>query len=281
MNSHNTSIRYRLTFALLLAAAAGMFFLVKGFSAGAGQAQGKLVDQQRFENEPVEVVEVKAKGKRVKIGKRFDDDDDWVKGMAWTVKNTSSKPITYMAVSLDFPETKSSGNVMTFTLRYGQNLRAPALSGEPIYLMPGDTMPVALSDLKYEELQKFIELRHPVKSLREVSLRMFEVRFADGTVWSGGSFFKPDPNNSKKLVPVEEPSGAWLKRWPLIQDAAFLKDTAAGEQVAFTTLGYAKSTEGFLLAPRQLSGPTGCYVPLPPDTVPCQFSRTDGSKCDG
>lgn len=201
MNSHNTSIRYRLTFALLLAAA-GMVFLVKGFSAGAGQAQGKLVDQQRFENEPAEVVEVKAKGKPVKMGKRFDDDDEWIKGVAWTVKNTSPKPITYMAVSLDFPETKSTGNVMTFTLRYGQNLRAPVLSGEPIHLMPGDTMSVALSDLKYEELQKFIELRHPVKSLREVSLRIFEVRFEDGTVWSGGSFFRPDPNNPRKLIPA-------------------------------------------------------------------------------
>jgi hypothetical protein len=33
MNSHNTSVWYRLTFALL-STAAGMFFLVKGFSAG-------------------------------------------------------------------------------------------------------------------------------------------------------------------------------------------------------------------------------------------------------
>ena len=193
----------------------------------------------------MDVVEVKSKGKPVKMGKRFDDDDEWIKGVAWTVKNTSSKPITYMAVSLDFPETKSTGNVMTFTLRYGQNLRAPVLSGESIRLMPGETMSVALSDLKYEELQKFIELRHPMKSLREVSLRIFEARFEDGTVWSGGSLFRPDPNDPKKLIPVEEAPSARLIERPPIRDAAFTKATASGEQIAFTTLGYTKSPEGF------------------------------------
>src|SRR6185436_7507291 len=49
---------------------------------------------------PVEIVSVKLKGSDVAPGQKIKGDDDWLKGVSFTLKNISDKPIAYVEVGL-------------------------------------------------------------------------------------------------------------------------------------------------------------------------------------
>lgn len=120
------------------------------------------------------------------------------------VKNISNKPITYIGMYYDFPETKATGNIMAFPLRYGQNLRVPPSYGEPKRLLPGETADVTLSNEQYGRLKSFLETRHLIADIHKASIRLVDVDLADGTIWDGGDQYRIDPNNPHKLIPTQD-----------------------------------------------------------------------------
>src|SRR6185503_149563 len=69
----------------------------------------KLV-KSTWRNEPVKVKKVKVKKGDIVLGQKFvDDDDDWLAGLTLSVKNTSSKDILGVDVSLTL-FTKEGGD---------------------------------------------------------------------------------------------------------------------------------------------------------------------------
>jgi hypothetical protein len=189
-------------------------WLVSAHMGVEGQAQGKVIEQTRFKGAPVvELVEEKTAKLKVALGEKFNNGDDWLQGFTFKFKNVSSKPINYVEIWLDFPETKATGNIMAFPLKYGQSpwLQPAASDTNPI--MPGDMVDVPISDAVYTSLRRFIEKRHAVKSLNKVQLRISFVGFTDGTAWDGGQIVRPDPQNLRRYIPVDDNSqGAALNR---------------------------------------------------------------------
>lgn len=165
--------------------------------------QDKIIKHMPYPNQPIEI-NVEIKGKVAQLNEKIDEDeDDWLDNLSITVKNISDKTITYVRINLDFPETKKTGNMMRFPLSYGQNLRAPIVSGQPEALLPGHDATVVLSGQVFTDLQMFIEKRHPLKALKKVTIHINEVSFDDGTIWSGGSFFRVDPNDPRKYIRID------------------------------------------------------------------------------
>lgn len=172
--------------------------------SGQEKAEDKVVKHLPYANQPVEIGKVNVKGKAIKFNAKIDlNEDDWLNNLSVTVKNVSDKTITHIMVYLEFPETKATGNIMFFPLMYGQNPRAPIVSGQPEALPVAQTTSLSISGDTLNKLTSLVEKRQPLNSLRKVTIHLNTVYFEDGSLWTGGSFFRPDPINPTKYVRVE------------------------------------------------------------------------------
>lgn len=167
------------------------------------QPQDKTIEHQSPPTQPVKVVGVNVAGKLIKPGEVFDaPDGEWIKNASFKLKNISGKPIAYVGMLYAFPETKASGNTMAFPINFGRRPNTPNAVGEPQRLLPDEAMDIRLSEQQFEKLRAFIERRHPMTDIRKARVEIQEVFFEDGIVWSLGSFYRQDPDNPLKLIPV-------------------------------------------------------------------------------
>lgn len=179
-----------------------------GFRALSAQGDGKSVSKHFApKNEPIELAELKIKGKAVSLGDTFKGESDWLKNLTLKVKNKSEKPITLLQIDLDFPETSATGSIMMHQLFIGQS---PDLGStrdnQPLLLKPNESVSISLES-EFADIKRLIELRQPpVENINRVVIRLGEVVFEDGTRYSGGSIFRrnPDANNPRKWVPVTD-----------------------------------------------------------------------------
>ena len=162
----------------------------------------RVVEKLYAEDSPVVIADVTVSDKTHKLGERFERDGDWLINLSLNLKNVSGRPITFVGLDLDFPETKATGNIMAFPIRFGRNPRARSVVGEAKRLAPDDTVNVALSESDKADLKTFVEQRHSIASLHRVVVRVTEVHFEDGAIWINGSWLRPDPNNLNRLIPV-------------------------------------------------------------------------------
>lgn len=157
--------------------------------------------------EPVEVADPKIGGKAVSLGKAFEAKPDWLTGVTISLKNKWTTPITYVRLDIDFPETQATGAIMMHQLHLGRRPGAGARSkNDPLLIEPNATFEVPLA-AEYPEIKKLIELRHPsVEDVDKIVVRLGEVMFDDGTLYSGGGFFRqePDPSGEAKWVRVRD-----------------------------------------------------------------------------
>jgi hypothetical protein len=168
-----------------------------------GQAKVAVIEKENFSNEPLELVELKATDHDLKLGEKFSGDGDWLKKISFKLKNRTDKPIVHLALYLQFPETTATGLMMSYTLQFGQRPKAKAKSNQPIFLMKGDAINFKLSEEQYEEMRRFIETRQPLAGLSKVVVNVPLVYFADGTVWSAGTLYRPDSTAPGGMRPVD------------------------------------------------------------------------------
>jgi hypothetical protein len=164
----------------------------------------KLV-KSTWRNEPVKVKKVKVKKGDIVLGQKFvDDDDDWLAGLTVSVKNTSSKDILGVDVSLTL-FTKEGGDKVDdvpiqFPFSYGsdQAIVADDASEKPI--KPGHSVDITLRDDAYLMLKEGLARANYPRKFQHVELRIDAVLFADGTLWRKGYIFVRDPNDPGKWI---------------------------------------------------------------------------------
>lgn len=213
MNKRAPASRKLITVALALANLCVLTLYVTGWShsaprTAARQASGRAVLRERpAPDEPVELGDVKIKGKPVKFADRVEGDDAWLREVTLKVRNTSKKAITYLRLDLTFPETAATGGVLFHQVFGGRRSDVPMLEGNPpLLLMPNQSTEVSLA-AEFDKLKRLIEPRHStVGAINEVNVRLGEVMFEDGTLYSGGAIFKrnPDQSGPRKWLRVEE-----------------------------------------------------------------------------
>lgn len=190
----------------ILLVVANVFILslyVTGWSSSKFRSLQPQANKKRVErhfapkNVPIEIIEPKAKGKAITLGEDFEGESDWLRHLTFKVKNKSNKPITFFHLDLDLPETQATGPVMMHQLFFGQRSDFTAtLSNRPLRLEPNGEIEVPL-DSEFNSIKKLVEHRQgPVENISKLVIRIGEVMFEDGTLYSGGGIFKPNSDAS-------------------------------------------------------------------------------------
>jgi hypothetical protein len=193
--------------ATLIALSACLFYLsspqVAWGSVFSWQSPQKSITHTPQQNQPLRLEKVRIAGSLAlpkagsAIQENLDAGDDWMKGLAITLKNTSDKNIVYAMVMLHFPETDSAGQPMGSPMVFG---RAPKDSNDRNYkavLKPGEEAEITLTDAEYESLQSFLR-GMAFSRVSSVELLLDAVVFDDDTLWSQGMQMRRDANNPKQ-----------------------------------------------------------------------------------
>jgi hypothetical protein len=151
-------------------------------------------------NDPVRIGEIKVGANARRFEEQFDEADDWLRQLSLVIENDYQKPIVYLLVSLDFPETQASGNEMRFYIYLGNEPGLP-VKRENLYIAPGEKLVVNMAE-RYESLSQFLRSRHSVSEINKVEIQVALAVFEDKTAWGGGEFFVQDPNKPGRYTNV-------------------------------------------------------------------------------
>jgi hypothetical protein len=156
---------------------------------------------------PIEIVGVEANGKVIELNSPYSAGDDWLEGTAIKFKNISNKNIVYVNFGIDVKEEGSTGFLAGDDLIYGIRPGGKEMKrDEARSLAPGVIAVVSVSSRSTEEIKSILaenvnNFSHKgLKDLNLVQITLTQVVFEDGTKWSAGRYFKPDPNNPGKFI---------------------------------------------------------------------------------
>ena len=235
----------------------------------APQNQERLLAKLSNRNEPLRIKTIKGKKGAINVGKKFLDDDEWLKGLSFNVENISEKNIIYIELELDFPKANDDPPPLIFSVEYG--LR-PLLDGSlaadaPPPIKPGEEIELSLSDVEHTRLRKLLEKLGYPKSIKQAVFTIGMVIFDDLSMWSTGRLMRRDPNDPRRWVPLNRltktsplPDLDFIGTRYLNLSANFLlSDSSKNSGIRFneTYLSMRKSVQGDFVC-----GDYGIYVSL-------------------
>jgi hypothetical protein len=153
----------------------------------------------REKNEPVAITSIALKDKPISFDEKFVADDDWLRDIALSVGNRSSKLILLVSFRVQFPrppgssEPESVGN-----LYYGNPelfARPPAAHERKLGLAPGKSARVQLTENQFAGLQSMLKATGYPESIDTVNLKINKVIFDDDTMWQAGEILHRDKQN--------------------------------------------------------------------------------------
>jgi hypothetical protein len=167
------------------------------------QSEKKVIKLARTIKPQLKFSDVKVGQQGRKFDENFDSEPEWVKNLSFKLQSISDKPIVFLQVNVNFPETRLTGNLMSYTMMLG---RKPDIKfkqhNKPMLLMPGETLEISL-DKEKDKISKFISERQPIESIQKVELEIGFIVFEDKTAWVAGGFLRQDPNNPNRYNPIE------------------------------------------------------------------------------
>ena len=177
------------------------------------QEDDKVLEIERYPNEPLELVRIRIGAKNVKdhIKSKFKDNkskfgidsvkfkekDDWYKRVSITLRNTSDKPVYGLDGFLFF---KPVGFPMIFSM---QLTASKELRQEP--LEPGDEIELTVTPGMLNHTLEDMKSRGTDVSIAVVSFSLDMVIFGDELHWYRGKILRPDSTMPGKWVPVDQP----------------------------------------------------------------------------
>jgi len=154
------------------------------------QTQLRVVHLWSYGDQQPVKFELKFAGEIIIADKPFVADEDWLKDLSWSMKNSSDKPIVCIEVDLDFHGLGNSKDERVYKFRYGQKPDAQNVNGEPELLMPGKTASFKLSEAEYNEIKQFVEQKQPSEgvgiAMSVIEMKIVSVCFEDKTMWKDG-----------------------------------------------------------------------------------------------
>ena len=131
--------------------------LLSFFATVFAQESERTIKRKTWRNEPLEILSVKIKGKKVDFNQAFLSQNDWFSRLTVSVKNISNKTINFIDLTLIFPSSNEERNPASDHLIYGHY---PPLPGETETLhpdqpplQPGETATLVLED--YQGTREF------------------------------------------------------------------------------------------------------------------------------
>jgi hypothetical protein len=189
-----------------------MFLLAVIFlpvSVLAQQTQDRIVKYNSWRNEPVKISTVKVGGSPVEFAEKFQSENDWLRGLTFSVINTSDKDICYINIALDFPRATSKEPMTRERLLWSckTNTDGSTKSSKKIKpLKPGESVDIVLSNEFYPETQEYLRRTNYPASINILEVSVDEVGFVGNkdVLWISGQMMRRDPNNSSRWLPMRE-----------------------------------------------------------------------------
>lgn len=172
-------------------------------AAGAGPAFARQLRDRELRpafdftkiQSPVEIISVKLNGRDVRPGEKIKGDDDWLRGLTFTLKNISPQPIAYVEVALQFPRP---GGFVAYILSYGVDLSRGDHRREssPPAIRPGGTVDLVLAEEKYQGFLRVLARGEAARSFDTAPYYIERVCFEGepDVIWAGGRLKRRDPN---------------------------------------------------------------------------------------
>lgn len=187
------------------------------------QEQERVIEKSSWRNEPIKITKIKVGGVARSLSQKFSEEGNWFRDFSVELNNVSDKPIVFVNLNIVFakPEyhkssTPLAGSPYSFSLKYGQDPDSDfGTSKSQETVKPGGVISLTLSDKEYQMINNALsELNYSVASVKELRLVFGRIVFEDGTVWSGGSLFRPDASKPYGYSPIEQPPSKLIPTTP-------------------------------------------------------------------
>jgi hypothetical protein len=121
---------------------------------------------------------------------------DSLESLGVEVENTSDKDIRYVAVKLDFPGIVFHGARLSLPITFGHLTLTGQAARTMATVAPRGIIHLSLSKSLLDQARKGIaQAGYRLPSVDQLTIRTSLVVFADGTAWSNGTLFNPDPGD--------------------------------------------------------------------------------------
>lgn len=197
--------------AILIALSVCLFFVSSPRAAWGsvfwGQGRQKSITRHVEKNMPLRFDKVKAAGRALELKggdesqEDFDANDDWMKGLAVTFKNTSDKNIVYFRLDLMFPETEGQEPMKAYHMIFGRRPKDSSDRDNDKVLKPGEEVELALTDDDYSRMRAFLK-KGSFDTVSNVRLFLETVIFDDDLMWNGGDLWRRNPNDPNNWLPI-------------------------------------------------------------------------------
>ncbi len=187
------------------------FFLLSfvaffGFGASGAHPQNdgaaaSAQDEREFKVEIPERLPIKVK---LKSDKSFKDSKNkkWLRELDVEVKNTGTKPIYYVALSLDLPDVYDGGPPLSIGMQYGRkDLFFPETPVEPgdVPIMPGESITIRPSAQSTKAYEYHRDELKDWDDPKRVECGVLAIRFGDSTGRWGRNGTLPLPREFPRM----------------------------------------------------------------------------------
>jgi hypothetical protein len=233
------------------------------------QDQERYIDRESWRTEPIKIVKLKTKGNTIELGKKFVEEDDWLKGLTVTLENISNKAIARIELDLTFPRPSGGSSPETaiyiVPMIYGQDPTDVPAPETLKLVLPGESVDVKLLEVNLPVINRHLKgLGYPDK-IRDVKIRINSVTFIDGSDWMGGEIFYPDPTNPKRKINPKYPTDRHepdVSKPPMERSASLVRST----EFRILKAGFQR-TRPTILSSSKMS--FGNFSPPQDPTLPC------------
>ena len=154
---------------------------------------------------PVEIASIKLNGKDIVPGQKFKGDDDWLKGISFTLKNVSDQPISYVNVGFKFPLPNGFVVVIGLTYgidsSYGEIRRSPS----PASIQPGQSVELVLTKQRWDSFLNVLAQANAPRSFDTAPFYVERVSFEDqpDVIWQGGYLKRRHATEFGRFDPIQ------------------------------------------------------------------------------
>jgi len=173
------------------------------------QKEGVVIETMSS-NEPLKIVSFGVEEKKIHSGEKFIHSEGWEKFLSVNVQNSSGRTVKYIGIGIFFSRLKDQENIPVFhySLIRGNRKNALKQLESSFNFDSSDStdknLKIAISEKEYQEMRESLDqLGYPAK-IHKVEIQIEEIVFADGKLWSLGSWYKVDPDNPDKLIRLKE-----------------------------------------------------------------------------
>jgi hypothetical protein len=154
---------------------------------------------------PVQIVSVRLNGNEIRAGEKVKGNDEWLRGVSFTLNNISDKPIAYVNIGFKFP---MPNGFVVYSLHYGVDLARSETRRESSApaIQPGQSLDLVLTNHRYESFLYVLAQAGVSSSFDTAPYYVDTVCFENqpDVIWQGGFLKRRNPTEIGRFDVIEK-----------------------------------------------------------------------------